>query len=218
MRQFRSLIRTVVLLAVVSAVSALHAQDGLSAALSCLNSWDPSSALLGPSIATADFNNDTHPDGAVLLHSDNTFRIEVHFRYQQVSRITFASNLSALAISALDVDHDGTPDLVVEEPFSHQPLFIWLNDGYGSFHSVHVEDYPRVDEDSCRDLAPPSRSPLSLTIAIPGKLRFRQSSPSLCRLAAAAGVAQFMRRTDFEGLEFPHSPNLLRGPPPSLLL
>ena len=74
MRNFCSLIRTIGLLAMVFVVSALHAQDGLSDALLRL---DFSNGLLGPSIATADFNNDTYPDAAVLLRSNHNFRIEV---------------------------------------------------------------------------------------------------------------------------------------------
>ncbi len=218
MQGFRSLIRTIVLLAMVSAVAALHAQDGLSAALSRLNACDLSSAFLGPSIAAADFNNDTHPDGAVLLRSENTFHIEVHFRFHQVSRITFASDLPALAISALDVNHDGTPDLVVEEPFSHRPVFIWLNDGYGSFQPAHVEDYPTVDENFCRGLAPPSRNPESLAEAVHGKLRIRHDSQGSCPFAPSAGMAHLMGRTAFHSQEFACSPNLLRGPPSSLPL
>lgn len=218
MQGFRSLIRTIVLLAMVSAVAALHAQDGLSAALSRLNSCDLSSAFLGPSIATADFNNDTYPDGAVLLRTENIFHIEVHFRFHQVSRITFASNLAALAISALDVNHDGTPDLVVEEPFSHRPLFIWLNDGYGSFHSAQVEDYPTADDNFGRGLAPPSRNPESLAVTIHGKLRIREDSRSSCPLAPSAGMAHLMGRTACHSREFAYSPNLLRGPPSSLPL
>jgi hypothetical protein len=36
--------------------------------------------LFGPPLATADFDHDGHPDGALLLRSRNSFRIEVHLR------------------------------------------------------------------------------------------------------------------------------------------
>ena len=215
MRNFCSLIRTIGLLAMVFVVTALHAQDGLSDALLRL---DSSSGLLGPSIATADFNNDTYPDAAVLLRSNHNFRIEVHFRFQQVSRITFASNLPDLAISAFDVNHDGSPDLVVEEPFSHQRLFIWLNDGYGAFRPADVEEYPGGSDNSYHRLASPSRDSESIALVAPGKMRVRQAAHLSHGVPVSSAPALFAKGEIFTFAERASSPNLLRGPPSCLLL
>src|SRR5581483_1477028 len=153
MHEFRSLIRVIVLLLVAAAVSRLYSQDGLRESLSLLNSAkDFSSELVGPPISTADFNSDTHLDGVLLLRDSNRFRIEVRFRFGRVSRIAFASKFSTLAISTFDVNNDGNPDVVVEEPFSHRRLFVWLNDGSGLFHAARAEDYPGESEQGSRQL------------------------------------------------------------------
>src|ERR1700752_5371518 len=106
MLDFRSLIRTVAILAMFLLAPALHAQEGLSDAFTSVSSsCDFSNRLLGSSVVAADFNRDSHPDGAVLFRNRNTVRIEVHLRFQRISQITFVSNLRALAISAVDVNH-----------------------------------------------------------------------------------------------------------------
>ena len=218
MRQFCSLIRTIGLLAMVNVVTALHAQDGLSDGFSRLDfSCGISSGLLGPSIATADFNNDTHPDAAVLLRSNHSFLIEVHFRFRQVRRITFASNFPTLAISAFDVNHDGSPDLIVEEPFSRHRLFIWLNDGYGSFHPAHVEDYPAGNDDSYHRLASPSRNS-ETALVVPGKMRLRHAAYVSYRLGVSFAAVPNPRRVTQAFMGFDYAPNPLRGPPSCTLL
>lgn len=219
MRDFCSLIRTIGLFAMVLVVTALHAQDGLSDALSHLDfSCDFSGGLLGHSVATADFNNDTHPSVAVLLHNNHSFRIEVHSRFRQVGRITFASNLPALAIAAFDVNHDGSPDLVVEEPFSQQRLFIWLNDGYGFFHPAHVADYPAEGGSNNHRFTSPLRNSESIALAAPGKMRCRQSVHESSRPQRSFGVTPNPNRTAPVSMGFDYAPNPHRGPPSSLLL
>jgi hypothetical protein len=216
MQVFRSLIRAVVLLAMATSLATLHAQDGLSDVFSRLNfSYDLNSSLLGPSIATADFNRDTHPDGAVLLRSKNTFRIEVHFRFTRTRSITFDSNLHALAIAALDVNHDGTPDLVVEEPFSHRRLFIWLNDGNGFFHSARVNDYPAVSEDTFERIASTSPNAPGLVLVASGKVRVRQSDHGLRQPTSSSVVSHLLRDAAVDPAE-PISNSILRRGPPSL--
>lgn len=219
MRAFRSLIKAVVVLLMAGAFGTLHAQDGLGDAFLRLNSSrDFSTSIVGPTIATADFNNDTYPDGAVLVRSNNRFQIEVHFRYRRVSRLTFASSLPRLAISALDVNNDGNTDLVVEEPFSRQRLFVWLNDGYGSFHSAHVEDYPAQSEDGYRSFTDPSEGPQNRAIVVAAKSRLRVAWSRLVWLPASADPVCFPRQSTSHFLEFRSTPNLFRGPPSSILL
>lgn len=219
MHQFRSLIKAIVPLLVVCVVSSLHAQDGLRDAFVRLGSVAGiPSKIVGPAIATADFNHDTHPDGAVLLRNNNTFQIEVHFRFQQIRRINFASNIPALALSAFDVNHDGHPDLVVEEPFSHQRLFIWLNDGAGSFHPVNVDNYQAGPEGTSYIFAGPSGSPQSLAIAVPGKLRVRFTSSGSIRIPESDRLPRLFLRKAPHPTEFSSAPNLLRGPPTNVVL
>lgn len=219
MREFRSLIRAILLLLVVCSFSTLHAQDGLSEAFSRLDSVrDLSSEIIGPAVATADFNKDTHPDGAVLIRNNNTFQIEVHFRFRKVSKITFASKFPTLAISAFDVNHDGNPDLIVEEPFSRQRLFVWLNDGSGSFHSANAKDYPSGTSESYQSLGGPVHAPQSEAMVVPARLQFRAASSGSLRIAAPANGIHSTRQETFHLVEFASAPNLLRGPPTGVLL
>lgn len=219
MHQFRSLIKAIALFLVVSVVSTLQAQDGLRDAFLRLDSVTGiSSKIVGPAIAAADFNHDTHPDGAVLFRNNNTFQIEVHFRFQQVSRLTFASNIPALALSAFDVNHDGHPDLIVEEPFSRQRLFVWLNDGAGSFHPVNVDNYQAGPEGTSYIFAGPSGSPQSQAIAVPGKLRVRFTSSGSIRIPASDRLPRLSLQEAPHPTEFSSAPNLLRGPPTTVVL
>lgn len=219
MHEFRSLTKAIVVLLVVSVVSTLHAQDGLRDAFLRLDSTPVFySKIVGPAIATADFNHDTHPDGAVLFRNNNTFQIEVHYRFQRVSRITFASNLPTLAISAFDVNNDGHPDLVVEEPFSHQRLFVWLNDGSGSFHAARAEDYQGASEGSGHMLAESSGNPQGQAIAVPGKSRVRLTSSGSIRIPVPEKLLGLSPPKTSHPAEFVSAPNLLRGPPTPAVL
>jgi FG-GAP-like repeat len=214
MLYLRSLIRTFAFFATVIIAAPFHAQDGLGAAIEQVSS--PCSlpgGLFGPSVVTADFNNDTYPDGAVLVRNRNNFRIEVHVRFQRVSRITFASNLPALSIQAVDVNDDGAPDLVVRDAFSHQRLFVWINDGYGSFHAASVIDYPAAGDERHRISGTPSQRPESRAMVAPCKMRVRQASPTSCRLPDSTGIARPDLRANLRPPVFASLPNLLRGPP-----
>ena len=218
MRKSCSLIKAIVLL-LLAGVPALHAQDGLDDAFSRLDSACVlTGQFSGPSVATADFDNDTHPDGAVLFRSDTTFEFEVHFRSARVSKITFASRLPKLAISAFDINNDGNPDLVVEDPFSHQRLFVWLNDGYGSFHSAHAEDFPAPSDDRYRNLSSLSRTPQNQAAVGSAKFRLRIASSSLSWPPAPTDSFRLPRQATSPVLQFTPAPGLLRGPPFSISL
>ena len=128
----------------------VHAQDGLQGALSRDN-LGVSARLALPlqqTLAVADFDGDDKPDGAVLIdeawpRSHGGVRtVELHFTGRGNTNLTFESNESALGISAQDVNHDGTTDIVVEQPFTHKRLQVWLNDGHGAFQNARSEDYP----------------------------------------------------------------------------
>jgi hypothetical protein len=211
---FRSLPKTLALVAITLSASALHAQDGLSDAMACAKyASNTGSTFLGPSLATADFNNDHHPDGALLLRDRNSFRIEVHFRFHQVSEITFASSLPQLAISAVDVNRDGSPDLVVEDPFSLRRVFIWINDGHGAFHSASVDDFQADEDESCPFVATPCHGPQCPAIDTPGKMRSPGTSSEWRRMPAATSDFQFVAALDRAIPTWDTKPNPLRGPP-----
>ena len=124
------------------------AQDGLRGVLSPV---DLGSARLvthfQQTLATADFDGDDKPDGAVLVDSGwlrphaSLRAIELHFTARANFLVTFETTESALAISALDVNLDGAPDIVVEQPFTHKRLQVWLNDGHGDLRAVPSEQF-----------------------------------------------------------------------------
>jgi len=132
----------------------LWAQDGLAGAVSRIRN---ASGLLneqcGQRFVAADFDNDHKPDGAVLLnagqfHGRMNFRIELHDSTRNGGALVFASDESSLAIRALDINQDGSPDIVVERAFAHKLLQVWLNDGHGTFYPVHIEDFQTADDES----------------------------------------------------------------------
>lgn len=128
----------------------LRAQDGLPGVLSRSTRAARSVPDFGPQIVAADFDNDQKPDGAILLETGlldgkRSFRIELHVTADKNNAITFLSTESGLGISALDVNQDGAPDIVVEKILTHERLQVYLNDGHGAFHKARIEDYPSPD-------------------------------------------------------------------------
>ena len=219
MQKFRFLIWVIALLAMVSGSAALHGQNGLSDALSRVPLVSTSSVeLLGLSVATADFNNDSTPDGAVLYRRGGAFHIDVHFRFQRELRITFTSNLPQLLISALDVNHDGHPDLIVEEPFSKRRLLVWLNDGQGDFRLERVQEGGFRSQDAELFFSTPSNEPDSRAMAVLGKSRVRKPASQLNEFPAVLEPARFPLAGWKPMLQFSAAPKLLRGPPDTSLL
>jgi hypothetical protein len=158
---FRLAIASILLLASVR----VCAQDGVKGALARLNRttlWESSSApLLGSTLAIADFDNDHRPDGAVLLESGPFLRqanpqIELHFTGRKNTHIALESSNSELALAALDIDHDGNVDLVVEQSLTHKRLQVWLNDGRGNFAKGRIEDFPPAAFPVHEQLRPPA--------------------------------------------------------------
>ncbi len=127
------------------------AQDGFQGALTRAGDisslTQAHSQLLGPTLAIADLDSDSKPDGAVLVDSGqfrgvHHFNIELHFAGRNNAGIAFQSNEPVLSVSAWDIDHDGDIDLVVERAFTHERLQVWLNDGHGNFSKGRMEDFP----------------------------------------------------------------------------
>jgi hypothetical protein len=128
----------------------LRAQDGLQGALSRRVETLVGALGYAQELAVADFDNDEKPDGAVLsragvLNGQKLFRIDLHLSAGKNVAITFPSAELGLAISALDVNRDGVPDIVVEKAFTGQRVLVYLNDGHGTFHKASSEDYPLPD-------------------------------------------------------------------------
>ncbi len=176
--RFPSLCMSLIALSLIA--SSAVAQNGLSGALS-------EAALRGnlmphsiERVAAADFDNDQRPDGAVLLSGEpfkgrRVFRIRLHFTAGKDRDLTFQSNEASLAISALDVNQDGIPDLVVEQPLTRKRLMVWLNDGHGEFHQVRVEDFPPTSEAPCKWKVPIAE-PGSLVLALPSRSEKNQAA------------------------------------------
>jgi len=132
---------------------ALVAQDGLRGALSRISSAMRSVTGFAPQIAAADFDNDQKPDGAILidngmLNGKRSFRIELHVTAAQNKTLTFSTAETGLGISALDVNQDGAPDIIVENVLTHERLRVYVNDRHGAFRDAPIEDYPPPDPSS----------------------------------------------------------------------
>jgi len=142
-------IKFVLFVMVAFASPSLWAHDGLKAALLRMNHASPRtfSTPFLQTLAIADFDNDYKLDAAVLVDSgrildQNSFRIEFHLSGSSNTELYFESTETALSITALDVNHDGATDVVIEQSFTHKRLYVWLNDGHGGFHKGQIEDFP----------------------------------------------------------------------------
>ena len=223
--KMRSLYLRFVLAAFTLAVPHLLAQDGIGGAI--VRFGDTRGLLDQPfeqRLAAADFDKDQKPDGAVLVDTgpfdgQKTFRIELHVTGGNDSDLTFESSDLAPAISALDVNQDGAPDIVVEEAFTHKRLYVWLNDGHGAFRKARIEDFPSTGRDGPYEFKAPSLAQDNPALYQPSKLGselaiaraagpFRDSSTSgqPVRLLVSA------RRMQAD------KPNPSRGPPSLLSL
>jgi len=173
--KLRSLIFPIFLISLFLMAPVLWAQDGLEGAVSKVGH--------GPSLlpnsfehrfVAADFDNDQKPDGAVLLDAGNLngqklFRIELHVTAGENNELTFESNETALTLSALDVNQDGAPDIIVEQAFTHKRLQVWLNDGHGLFHELRGEDFPSAPASSFQ-WGSPLHWQVDLSLTLPSKL------------------------------------------------
>jgi hypothetical protein len=134
----------------VLCLPAVRAQDGLRGALSRHAETLPGAPGSASELAIGDFDNDDKPDGAILsqtgvLNGQKLFRIELHLSANKNFAITFSSAEPSLAISALDVNGDGAPDIVVEKAFTRQRVLVYLNDGSGGFREEKGDASPLPD-------------------------------------------------------------------------
>ena len=177
----RRLLCIVLFAALACATPGLRAQDGLQGALSrdgLAQTFRSSyTSLFERRSVMTDFDGDQRLDGAVLLHFDtfqsrNSFRVEVHLSARNNTELTFESTEDALSIAALDVNHDGTTDLVVEQAFTHRRLYVWLGDGRGSFRQGRVEDFPTDGAPTGRDATRARPQIHYVVLSLPTEHRF----------------------------------------------
>lgn len=140
----------ILLCTLIFCVPSLRAQDGLLGLLSHQRTTAVKLPEFGQQIAAADFDQDQKPDGAILRqfrrsNGQYCFLIEVHVTAGRNQVITFSSADTRLAISALDVNRDGAPDLVIDKELSHRLLKVYLNNGHGSFYRANSADYTFPD-------------------------------------------------------------------------
>lgn len=221
--QIRSPLLRIIVVLLSLAVQGAWAQDGLPGAASESARAAGLRSSFSSGLVAADFDNDHKLDGALLLDAgviagQRVFRIELHVSASQNRSLRFASYDSSLAISALDVNRDGMPDLVVEQAFTHKRLGVWLNDGHGRFRAARVEDFPPLTDLPCKWQALevlraisvaglPSRFQSDQAIVLLEMIGFDSSSSR----GKAGCVASFPSRV----LSSPHCP---RAPPHALSL
>jgi hypothetical protein len=173
------------------------AQDGLRGALSQMGQAQPGAGGFSRALAAADFDNDSRPDGAVIsqagwLDGQRCFRIDLHVTAGKDISFTFPSAEPDLDISAVDVNRDGAADIVVERPFSHQRVQVYLNDGHGAFQKVESNSFFVPDDSG--PLWRVVMDPLNFSMALlPATRGFEFASVKGCALAYGddAGAANF---------------------------
>lgn len=221
----RSLYLGIVLGALILAMPYLRAQDGLAGALSRHEATrNLLHAEFEQRLVATDFDNDKRPDGAVLLDAgqirgQETFRIELHLTAGNDSSLNFESNEPMLGVSALDVNQDGSPDIVVEQAFTHRRLHVWLNDGHGSFRAARVEDFPSTGRDGPYKFELPSPGPDYPSLYFASKLG---SDHAMVEFSAACFISLDSNCKIRPNASAIHArvkaPNPSRGPPSFLSL
>lgn len=204
--------------------SPLWAHDGLEGALprANLGSALNLSAPFGQMLAIADFDNDHEPDGAVLSDSGwirglKSFRIEFYLSGSNTIELSFESTETTLRLTALDVNHDGATDVVVEQPFTHKRLYVWLNDGHGGFYQGRVEDFPSLEVSSGQRMWGPSLRTDCPAVCLP-----QHRVTEMTMVAASSLRSRSPSADDFRGLSLassatcrPFSSSSSRAPPPN---
>jgi hypothetical protein len=219
----RSFIFRVSLVALILATPSLWAQDGLRGAYARFEtSADAFRDPFAQRLVAADFDQDQKPDGAVLLNGDpqdgqQGFRIELHVTAGENQKLSFTSSETALSLSVLDVNRDGTPDLVVEQTFTRKRVEIWLNDGRGLFRLANTEEYPSGSQlpVSWRAQVPPV-SFLALYVSSRGSKDIALISELISGASHVTNQQLWSRVSPT--ICKPHAPNPSRGPPSSFAL
>jgi hypothetical protein len=126
------------------------------------------------------------------LNGQRLFRIDLHVTAGKDATISFPSSEPNLCISAIDVNRDGAPDIVVERPFTHRRVQVYLNDGHGAFQRVENNSFSLPDDSGplWRAFIDPLNPPMALLSATRG---FELASVKACALVYGdgAGAANF---------------------------
>lgn len=220
----RSPIVTVILLLTICFSPSLWAQDGLTGAVSKSGN---ASALLhtsfGSKLVASDFDNDQRPDGALLrdagiIGGQKMYRVELHLSAGENSDLLFAASDPALTISALDVNKDGSPDLVVEQAFTHRRVRVWLNDGHGKFRQARVEDFPGAPDAPLHWQAP-NPAQAYLIVGLPSRFETHQAAQLLKVLRFDSSSSHWrVRREEQSRNQILSTSASPRAPPTSLPL
>ena len=105
----------------------------------------------GPGLpfAIADFDGDLRPDLASIEAGPNnsgnaSYSIQLQLTSTGRQFIQLVAPAGGLAITARDVNGDGTIDLILTTAWFREPVAIFLNDGHGRFSRVELSDFPEA--------------------------------------------------------------------------
>lgn len=212
------------LLALSLSAPPLRAQDwGVGAPAAGADRCNLSSERFSERFIVADFNNDQEPDSITLMRlgqhgGKNVFGVRVCDSGQTASLLTFESNEPSIVVTAIDVNRDGSPDIVVEQRYTQRRFEVWLNDGRGGFHKADVADFANPDTRAPCTVAIPLKgrhSPPRAHLRRPKKLSIQTAKlPKAWRYSPSGYHWSFSVRVhqDLGG------PNLSRAPPIALHL
>ena len=121
-----------------------------------------SNERFGPRFIVADFNNDQKPDSVILRSlgqhgGKNIFSVRLCASGLTVSLLTLESTEPSIAVTAVDVNRDGSPDIIVEQRYTQKRIQVWLNDGHGGFRKAHAGDYRNQDTRAPCSASAPSK-------------------------------------------------------------
>jgi hypothetical protein len=152
------------LLALSLSAPSLFAQHWSVGAPSARADWgcNFSTERFGQRFIVADFNNDQKPDSITLVSlgqhgGQNVIGVRVCDYGRTASLLTFESNEPSIIVTAIDVNQDGSPDIVVEQRYTQKRIQVWLNDGHGGFHKAHLADFAIPDTRAPSSVAAPSK-------------------------------------------------------------
>jgi hypothetical protein len=153
----------------LSALSLRAEYRSVGASLAQTDRCNFSSEHFGQRFIVADFDNDEKPDSITLMSlgqhgGQNIFGVRICDSGRTVSLLTFESNEPSIRATAIDVNQDGAPDIVIEQRFTQTRIQIWLNDGHGGFRKANVADFE----------SPDARAPCAVAASSKGR---RNSSP-----------------------------------------
>lgn len=178
-----------------------------------------SSGQFGQRIIVADFNNDQKPDSISLRslgrHSgENAFGVRVCASGRTESLLTVDSSDPSITVTAIDVNQDHSPDIVVQQLYTQKRIQVWLNDGHGEFHKAHTDAFTYSDTRApCTVSAPSKRrhnSPRRAQLRRGTKLNIQRAElpPTSCY-----SPSRNIRSLTVTVQRYLGGPNLSRAPP-----